>query len=346
MRVRLLNVINKPLSRKPSNDFISTVPCVATSEVSRGFRQISVFVNNLHHLKSVTFRQFKILEIVCRRDRHGSASKIHFRGRIDNDTRLHRAVDPLDIKTLSDQIFVTSVVRVHDKNLVQKFRFWTRGANDNRPVFKIVKFGFLLFVFDLVIGKSGLATRAPIHDAIPAVHESVVVHHFKHRAHGATWSFIHRVGLTRPIARSAHLPHLIADRVLRRRNELAHARQKRLAAEIVLRLPFLSQNLLHLRICRNRRMVCPRDPKSSFPTHACKTYHDVLKRQHDRMAHVQRAGGVWWRKNDGKRLTTRLKIRQIFRTKKPAFFPCGVDRLFDGLRFVGLGNVRLVHRYA
>src|SRR5882762_592080 len=51
-------------------------------------------------------------------------------------------------------------------------------------------------------------------------------------------------------------------------------------------------------------MVHPRLPEYVLATHSLEPHQDVLKRVVERMPHVQRAGDVWWRNDDGKGLGT------------------------------------------
>ena len=97
---------------------------------------------------------------------------------------------------------------MHDNGFVEEFRLRPRRADHDRAVFEIIERSFLFLVLYLVVGKRGMAARAPIHDPVAAIDEPVVIHHFEHGFHGHGKIGIEGVARARPVARGSHTAYL------------------------------------------------------------------------------------------------------------------------------------------
>jgi hypothetical protein len=85
-------------------------------------------------------------------------------------------------------------------------------------------------------------------------------------------------------------------------------------------------------------VVHTRKPQRAITAHALVPRHDIHDRMLQRVAHVQRAGNVWRRNDDGENWRARILID--LRRKRTALFPAVVVVLFGLFRVVLFGDIR------
>ncbi|MPM75029.1 hypothetical protein SDC9_122020 [bioreactor metagenome] len=147
-----------------------------------------------------------------RSDLHGACAEFHFAVFVPHDRNLsaHGGHDD----GLADQVLITRVFGIHRNAGVAKHRFRARGRNRDgialvrRVIAHMPKVAVLLLILHLCVRKRGLAVRAPVDDAIPAIDQSLVVEAHKHLSDGLAAAFVHREAFTFPITGGAKVAQL------------------------------------------------------------------------------------------------------------------------------------------
>ncbi len=102
---------------------------------------------------------------------------------------------------------------------------------------------------------------------------------------------------------------------------------------------------LNLCLCRNRGVVSSRKPERPESAHPFVANHDVLKREHERVSHVENAGGIGRRHDHGEAFSVwRVAFSgEAVRTEETALFPELVDATLRFLRVVGFEKFSVNH---
>ena len=168
----------------------------------------------------------------------------------------------------------------------------------------------LIDVLDLRVGERRQAMRAPVDDAAALINEALIVQLAEGLAHGPGAALVHREAGAGPVAARAHLLLLLDDAVAVLFLPFPHALKELLAAEVVAGQALLgAQLLLDLDLRGDARVVSAGEPQRLIALHPLEAGQDVLQRRIHRVAHVQLAGDVRWRHDDGKRLLVGVRGR-------------------------------------
>ena len=193
----------------------------------------------------------------------------------------------------------------------------------------------LSLVLDLRIGKRSGAVRAPVDDAVSLVNQALVIEVDKHLAHRLGTALVHREALALPVAGRAELLELADNAVAILVLPVPDALEEFLAAEVVTgQALFLAQVLFHLDLGGNTRVVGAGHPQRFITLHTLGTNKDVLQGFVKRMAHVQLAGYVRGRNNDGIGFLVRVDLGM----EKAGVVPEAVQLVLDRFWVVGLGQ--------
>ncbi len=291
--------------------------------------QFPVETDHLLFLELVALGDLEVGMVVPGRDGHHSGAEGGVDGLVFDDGRSHGPVDPLGRERVAVLILgVALVIGVHHHVLVAELCFGTRGADLERAVLERVEILLALLVFDLVVAHSRLELRVPVHDAVAAVDEAVLVHRGEHFVHATVQSRLHRVALAAPVAAGSHLPDLAADGSPALFDEIGDPLYQFLTAEL---LPWVLHSFLFLELLdddvfgRDGCMIGTRDPEGLLPAHACEPNEDVFQRQHHRMTQMQLPRGIGRRHTDGEGLLFALCIG----LEGPAFLPHPINTILN-----------------
>ena len=190
----------------------------------------------------------------------------------------------------------------------------------------------LVDVFDLGVGQRRQAVRAPVDDAAALVDEALVVHLTEGLAHGSGAALIHGEAAARPVAADAELALLLDDAAAVLFLPRPDALEELFAAEVIAGLALLDAQLLFdLDLGRDAGMVRAGKPQGAVALHALVARQDILQRGVERVAHVELAGDVGRRHDDG----IRLLVGVGFGLEAVVFHPHVIDGAFDQLRVIG-----------
>ena len=243
---------------------------------------------------------------------------------------------------LADEMRVTRVFRIHGHGGVAGNRFRARRGDGEPSVrrfrdlhLEVIHETFLRLHFHFLVGERRLRHGAPVHHAFAAIDEAFLVKLDEHFLHAPRIFRVHREAFARPVARATELLELVDDDAAVFILPRPDALEKFLAAEIVFGFAlFFLQRLFHLHLRSNAGVVGAGQPEDFLAVHARLATEDVLNRVIQDMAHVQHAGDVRRRDDDGKRGFGGLRVGGEAALLQPEVIPF----VLDGLRFVSFGN--------
>ena len=178
----------------------------------------------------------------------------------------------------------------------------------------------------LVVRQRRAAARAPVHDVVALVDEPLVEEVAEHLRDGLRAALVEREALATPVGGVAEHPLLVDDRAAVLLLPFPHARDERLASEILTALALLLERLLHHVLRGDAGMVGARQPQRVEAAHPAPAHEDILNRLVEGMSHVQDARHV--RRRDDHRVRRPL-ARLVMETAVvlPERIPLGLRRL-------------------
>jgi hypothetical protein len=298
-----------------------------------------VEVEDRHRHQAVTLADLPVVEIVRGGDLDGAGSEFAIDVRIRdqrNDAAGERQRD-----VLADEPAVALVVGIDRDRDVTQHRFRTCGCDDDlaaavgERIADLPELALLLLALHFQVGHRGAEHGIPIHEALAAIDEAVLVQAHERLEHRSGKSRVHREPLARPVRRRAEPAHLARDRVARFLLPRPHALDERFAAQVAPRLAFDRELLLDHDLGGDTGVVGAHLPQRVVAAHAVIADQHVHQRLLKRVAHVQRTRHVRRRQLDA--IRGRVVAHRC--AKVPAGFPKRVPLRFDGGRLEALGEV-------
>ena len=219
----------------------------------RGHRAIGI--DHLDQRQLVALADFKVRLVM--RGRHlqhaGAEFKIHVLVRDDGNELLlarHFRRQRAD-HVLADEMRVARVLGIHRHGGVRRDGFRPGGGNRQPRVrflrdlhLEIIHEAFLRLHFHFLIREGGLRHRAPVHHALSAINQTLLVQFHEHLLDAAGIFRVHGEPFARPVARATKLLELVDDDVAVLFLPHPHALEEFLAPEVVARLLLLLLKLL------------------------------------------------------------------------------------------------------
>ena len=157
----------------------------------------------------------------------------------------------------------------------------------------------LLLVFYLGIADGGIAGGAPVDHAVAAVDEALIVQALKHQLHRTGAALIEGEALPLPVAAGAELFELADDAPAVLAAPFPGALQKALAADFFLGDAFLAHGFHDLGLGGDGGVIGAGQPQGLVALHAAPADQRVLKSIIQRVPHMQLAGDIGGRNDDG-----------------------------------------------
>ncbi len=164
----------------------------------------------------------------------------------------------------------------------------------------------LLLVDDFEVADGGLAAGAPVDDVGAAVDESLLVEADEGFAHGDGQVVVHGEVFALPIDGCAEALHLVEDGAAVMAFPLPDALDEGHSAKGLARSAFLGKLALDHHLGGDAGVVGAGQPQGAAAGHAAPAGEDVHLRLVEHVAHVQAAGDVGGRQQDGERLGPRI----------------------------------------
>ncbi len=286
-----------------------------------------------------------IVGIVRRRDLDGTRAERRIDQLAvgdDGDVTVHQG----DRDPLADQVLVALVLGMDGDGGVAEHGFRARGGKADElrggagvgfdRITKRPKAAFDRFGERLVVGDGGLQLRVPIDEAFAAKDETVAEHLEELFAHRPGADRIEREAHARPIAATAELAQLTENARFVLILPLPNALHQRLASQIMACLFFLLEDeAFDDRLGGDPGVVGARHVKCVEALHAPPADEHVLQGVVERVPHVQRAGDIGRRDDDGEWLPAigfAVEVTMLVPKREPlllGFFRIVLFREFD-----------------
>ena len=296
-----------------------------------------VLVEHEDLLEVVTLTHLEVVRVVARRNLDAAGAELHVNVLVAEDRDL--AVHDREDAGLADEMLVALVVRVDRDAGIAHEGLRTGGRNDQiaravcERVADVPQLARLGLVLNLGVGKRGRAVRTPVDDAVALVDQALVVQVYENFPDCLGAALVHREALALPVTGRAELFQLADDAVAELVLPVPDTLQKFLAAEVITGLALLlAEVLLDLDLGCDAGVVGARHPQRLVALHALGADQDILKGLVERMAHMELAGYVRRRDNDG----IGFLFRVDFGMEEAGVVPEAVQLVLDRFRVVGL----------
>ena len=190
-----------------------------------------------------------------------------------------------------------------------------------------------LLLLDLEIGDGRQQLRIPVHKALVLVDQPFLVKRDEHFEHGLGQALVHGEALSAPVGRGAEPLQLVEDCAAGFGLPLPDFLDELLARQVAAMDLLLHQLALDHHLRGDTGMVHARLPQHVLAAHALEAHQYVLQRIVERVAHMQRAGDIRRRDDDGEGLGTLLGTGAG--TERVGLFPDFGDLWLDGFGVVG-----------
>ncbi len=251
---------------------------------------------------------------------------------------------------LADQRRVALVLGVDHHGHVAQHGLGPRGGHREAAgtirerVGDVPERAVLLFAFHFQVGHGGLQHRVPVHEALAAVDQALLIKAHEGVGDDLRELVVHGEVFAAPVHAVAQAAHLRGDGVAALFLPFPDLAGEGLAAQVVAAHALFLQLALHHDLRGDAGVVGARHPQRVVAPHAVvarQAVHDGLV---ERMAHVQRAGHVGRRQLDGEVLAAgrgagiRCAGAAAARRAVAPALPLGAPAGFQGRGFEGLGQ--------
>ena len=336
----IFHVVEQPVLLEPGDDGLAAFIAAHAGELAVAFHHMRRLVEDVDLLKPVALAHGEVVGVVRRRHLHEAGAEARINVEVAEDGNL--AVDDGQLHRGADELLLVVVLRRNGHTSVAQHGFGARGGHHDvllaidglgQRVAQVPQMAVLFLVLGLVVGDGGGAVRAPVHDALAAVDQPVMVPVAKHLANcrGVVW--IHREVGVGEVDGAAHaldllddVPTVLARPIPARLDEL-------LAADLTARDAFARKFFVHLGLGGDAGVVGAKHPASGHAAHAVHADQRVLDGIVERMAHVQHARDVGRR--DGYRAIAHAGIAAVVLP----FHPLVQHALLDSGGIILFGHV-------
>ncbi len=305
-------------------------------------------IQNVDQRQFVAGADLEIVEIVRRRDFHRARPLFRVGIFVGDDG--DEAPDQRQHHFSSMQMRVALILGMHGYGRVAQQRFGTGGRHHDiivggtallvgERIFEMVELALHRLRDNLDVGDGGQELGVPVHKALGLVDQPRAKKLDKSFEHRLRRSRVHGEPLARPVAGRAETFELVDNGAARFRLPLPNLFQKFLAAQrAAVGLLGGGEAALHHHLRGDAGMVRARLPQHVAAAHALEAAQNVLQGVVERMAHVQRAGDVRRRNDNGVGLgagaltASGAKSADALPFRRDAGFDCGgIERLFHHL---------------
>ena len=309
-------------------------------EAGAGVADAAGLVHDRGHVEVVAQAEGVVVGVVRRGDLHGAGAELGVDVVVGDDDEGEVVAEGVR-QGPADEVGVAGVVRVDGDGDVAEHRLHAGGGDDDvrlgvihRAVAEGHQLALDVLVHDLDVGDGGLEHRGPVDQAVRTVDEPAVVELLEDGLHGAGQALVEGEALAGPVDGVTDGAHLVGDGAAVLLLPLPHLGDELLTAVVVAVLALgLLEHRLDLGLGRDTRVVHARQPQHLVALHALAARERVHESVVERVAHVELAGDVRRREDDGVRRLVASRVGREMSGVDPALVQPGLHRLrIPGLR--------------
>ncbi len=310
-------------------------------------------IEHTDHRKAMPAAELVVVEVVRRRDLHGTGAELALDRWIREDRQ--PATAERQDRLAPDEVAVPVVVGMHRDRGVPEDRLGASGRDADPPVRvrrpilarEVVadrpQRPGLLAVDVLEIADRRPAAWAPVDEGLAAIDEPGVPQPLEGDAHGTRAEVVHREAQPRPVEARPEATVLLADDVARLVHELPHPLEVALAAKRGAALALLGDDPVEDELRGDAGVVDAREPQRVVAAHAVVSDEGVLDGRRQGVAEVERAGHVRRRLDDDEPIRARRRLGR--RGEGAAVHPALVDGGLDQGGVVARGELASRRRH-
>jgi hypothetical protein len=293
-------------------------------------RDLRLDRHDVDRAQAMALADLEVVEVVRGRDLDRARALLRIGVFVADDR--DAAADDRQDDVPAHQVLVALILRMNGDARVAQHRLRTRGGNRDvglrvlriedlalDRIAEMPEVAVDLALLDLEVRDCRQQLRIPVDEALVLVDQPLLVERDEHLDDGLREALVHGESFAAPVARSAQPLELVEDGAAGFGLPLPDALDEFLAAEVPAMDALGRQLALHDHLRGDARMVHAGLPENVLAAHALEADHDVLQRVVERMAHVQRAGYVGRRDDDGECLRARFSTSAS--AERPSFFP-------------------------
>ena len=316
--------------------FLAAHAGVAAAHVAHA--HVAVVVDDLDEFQVVGMAELPVVGIVAggHLQAAGTEFAIHVAVGDERNFAVHHGHDEL----LAHEGGIAFVVGMHAHGGVAENGFGAGGGDGHgtRAIGEVVahmpEHALGVDVIHFVIGKGGVAARAPVDDVLALVDEPFLIELHEHLAHGAGEVVVHGEGFARPVHGGAEFLDLFQNLAAVLLLPFPDALDEGFAAHVVTALAFLGEGAFHHVLRGDAGVVGAGNPQHVLALLTGMTAEYVLKGLVQGVADVQNARDVGRRNDDGIGVAGGGQIGR----EGLGFFPVLAPVSFHFLRFIGFGQ--------
>ena len=290
-------------------DLLAGLEAVHAVVPGTGVGDVTGLVDDLGHLEVVAAPHLEVVRVVRRGDLHHAGAELRVNVVVGDDG--HRLAFDEGVRQFgTDEVGVTLVLGVHGDGDVAQHGLHS-GGGDVRvralsvdvPVAQGDQLTLVVGVDDLDVGDSGAQHRGPVDQTLRAVDQTAVEELLEDGLHRTGEPVVEGEALALPVDGVTDGAHLVLDDTAVLLLPLPHLGGEVFTAvvEAVLTLGLL-EHRLDLGLGGDTGVVGAGQPQHLVALHALAAGHGVHQRVVQCVAHVQLAGDVRRRQDDGERL--------------------------------------------
>ena len=289
----------------------------------------AVVVGHRDNLQVVPLGHFKVVRVMGGSHLHRAGAELFFHIIIRDHWNflVHDGQDHF----LSHQVRIPFIGGVHGHAGITQHGF--RPGSGHHDAFASVGAGITdmpqvaghILVFHFRVTDGALAGGAPVDHPVSAVDQALFIQPDKHLTHRAAAAFVHGEAFPAPVAADTHLPLLVHDTSAVFFFPVPGALQESFPADSFFGQAFFPHGFHNPDLCRDGGMVSTGQPQGGITLHPVIADRGILHDAVHGMAHMQLAGNIGRRHNDGEWF---LSLNPV-RGKRAGFFPGFIDVSFN-----------------
>ena len=318
----VLNVIEQAMLLEPRHHGLAAFLAAHAGELAIAFHDVRRLVEDVDLLQAVALAHGEVVGIMGGSDLHETGAETRIDVKIGENGNLAIHDGQHDLRA-HELIFVV-VFRGYGNARVAQHGFRTGGCDHDvflavdrldQRVAQMPQVAVFLFVLGLIIGDGRGAMRAPVHDALAAVNQIVVIPIAEHLAHALGVIIVHGEVRIGEINGAAHAFDLLNDESAVLIGPVPARIDELLAADLATRDALGGKLLVHLGLRGDASVVRSQDPARGAAAHAVEAHEGVLDGVIHSVAHMQLARDV--RRRDGHRAITDAGAATVVVALKP-----------------------------
>ena len=268
---------------------------------------LSILIDALHLLQVVAQSDLIVVRVVAGSHLNGTGPEAEFHVVVSHDGEL--STDQRKNRIFADEMPIALVIRMNcDAGIAQHGLRAGRGYDELfvgvlNGIADVPEMTGHILVLHFGVRERGAAVGAPVDDPAAFVDQAFLIQLTEGLAYGLGADIVHGEAVAFPVAGNTEAFLLLNDAVAVLVLPVPYTLQKLFTSQIIAGQAFLlAQFFLHTDLRGDAGVILTGQPKRGIALHALVAGQNILQRGVQRVAHMQLAGDVGWRHDNGEGL--------------------------------------------